>query len=68
MGDRTTRWYKCPHCTTGEVEEYDAPSCLLFTATCNSCDFFDKREYFEIDKNNIILCTPKDFLLIKKTL
>lgn len=58
MGDRTTTFYKC-NCG-GEIEEYDAPSSLMFTASCNKCDFRDPREYYEISSTEITLSTPEE--------
>ena len=60
MGDRITSYYKCPKCKTGEVEEYDAASSLMFVATCDNCDYRDDREYFEISDNEIVLCTAEE--------
>lgn len=61
MGDRTITYRKCPKCGK-EVEEYDAPSSLMFVAVCENCGWYDERGYWEkIINGNVeetILCTP----------
>lgn len=57
MGDRTTTYY--PHGCGGEVEEYDAPSSLLFVASCNKCGWNDYREYYETGEHTIELLTKE---------
>lgn len=55
MGDRTTTYYA--HGCGGEVEEYDAPSSLIFNASCDKCGWYDDRDYYETDNNTIELLT-----------
>lgn len=47
MGDRYISYYPCPKCGR-EIEEYDAPSCTMFCASCDYCDWKDLRDYFEV--------------------
>ena len=58
MGDRITRFYL--HECGGEIEEYDAPSSLIFHAQCEKCGWRDLRRYYEQDESNIVLCTEKE--------
>lgn len=64
MGDRTTTFYKC-NCG-GEIEEYDAPSCMLFSASCDKCGWKDNREYYELKNGSIILCTEEEYKKFNK--
>jgi len=57
MGDRITTYYQCE--CGGQVEEYDAPSSLIFNASCNKCGWHDPRSYYETDENTIELLTVK---------
>ena len=59
MGDRTTRFYEHIGCG-GEIEEYDAPSCLMFVASCDKCNWKDPRDYYEISTTEIMLGTKEE--------
>ena len=59
MGDRTTTYFPCPKCGK-EVEQYDAPSSLIWSCYCESCDWKDDRDYYEMDDNTIELLTPEE--------
>ena len=48
MGDRYFSYYPCPKCGA-EIEEYDAPSCTMFVAVCDECDWRDPKDYFEVE-------------------
>ena len=60
MGDRITTYLPCPKCGK-ESEQYDAPTCLLWSWTCEHCGWSDKRDYYEIGRNfnNIELLTKE---------
>ena len=60
MGDHITSFYPCPKGCGGEVEEYDASSSLMFSASCNKCNWKDPREYFERSATEIVLCTEEE--------
>jgi hypothetical protein len=59
MGDRTTTYYDhdCPE--GGEVEQYDAPSSLIFSASCDKCGWTDDRDYYETGEHMIELLTSE---------
>lgn len=61
MGDRYTWWQKCPNeeCK-GEVKYYDAPSSLMYVGTCDTCNWREPRDYYEINSHEIVLCTPEE--------
>jgi len=60
MGSRTITRYPCPKCGK-EVEEYDAPTCLMFVVICENCGWYDERDYWERIENGklveTVLCT-----------
>lgn len=59
MGDRTVSYYDCPNCNTvNGVEIYDAPSCRLYIEECKYCDFKVDIDYYELEKNHLLLLTP----------
>ena len=64
MGDRTITYYPCPKCGK-EMEEYDAPTCLMFVAVCEHCGWKDDRNYYEDENGVLNLCTEKEFKRIK---
>lgn len=47
MGSRSITYYSCPKKCGGMVEEYDAPTSLLFVAICDKCHWQDPRYYIE---------------------
>lgn len=57
MGDRITTYYL--HDCGGTVEEYDASSSLIFSASCDKCGWKDDRDYYETGENTIELLTPE---------
>lgn len=59
MGDRITTYLPCPNCKK-ETEQYDAPSCLIWSWNCEHCGWKDDRVYFEDRVGNIHLCTEQE--------
>jgi hypothetical protein len=59
MGDRTTTYLPCPECGK-ESEQYDAPSCLIWSWDCWHCGWKDNRRYYEAPNNQIWLISEKD--------
>jgi len=60
MGDRTVTMIKCPECEV-MVELYDAPSSLIYSARCDNCGWEEPLDYYEIGKNQIMLCTYEHY-------
>ena len=59
MGDRTTTYLPCQKCGK-ESEQYDAPSCLMWSWTCEHCGWRDDRNYYETSANTIELIGKKE--------
>lgn len=56
MGSRYLQYYPCPISScNGIVEEYSAPTCLIFVAICGKCGWRDPREYIENSDGSIEL-------------
>jgi len=59
MGDRTTTYLPCPNCGK-ESEQYDAPSCYMWSWNCEHCGWKDLRNYYETEPNTIELMTEEE--------
>ena len=65
MGDRITTYHPCPQCHR-QMETYDALSSLMYVSQCEHCGYKDRREYFEVGRNEIRLITPEQLEELKK--
>lgn len=67
MGDRTYKWEDCPKCKGKKtVQVYDAPSSLTYSAECSKCGWKSDLNYYEVDTNEILLTTLKEYKKIIK--
>jgi len=62
VGDRTESTLPCPKCSKPS-SQYDAPSCLQWCWSCDSCGWSDPRDYYEAPGNVIELITKEEAIL-----